>query len=47
MEESGELARAVLKDDKPEFVDAIGMLRKNSNYHSEAERISKLTVSSQ
>jgi len=24
MEESGELARAVLKDDKPEFVDAIG-----------------------
>ena len=24
MEESGELARAVLKDDKKEFVDAIG-----------------------
>ena len=24
MEESGELARAVLKDDKPEFIDAIG-----------------------
>ena len=24
MEESGELARAVLKDNKPEFVDAIG-----------------------
>ena len=24
MEESGELARAILKDDKPEFIDAIG-----------------------
>jgi NTP pyrophosphatase (non-canonical NTP hydrolase) len=24
MEEAGELGRAILKDDKPEFVDAIG-----------------------